>query len=220
FKLPDHYALDYHARFDIYGVLKGIPDPWRSYMAGGRPDISQDDFASGGAGFTTRRYSAVQLQRRQDRGIQHDVWASLQELGFLNEVPENTVLEFESVWAGAQIEVYRTGNCPPTFSDRDASSCKTLDPEPIFTGRVDEHGRVAIGNPFPGPEGTIVRKEGVLFIRVTLGEEIGIRWLDIRDFNLAHWTGFTESVRMRMNLASFEDLPSDFDWTVVYEEVN
>ena len=217
FKLPDHYALDFHAQYGRSGVLAEIPEPWRSYWAGDRPDISRTDFAMGGGGSTLRSYSALQLAERRARGIVHDPERAWSELNFLNQVPTNVVWDLGSGLAGAGVTVYRSQPCPSWYFNSDASACKTMNPVPVLEGQLDEQGRIAVGNLFAGYENIVPMKEGVLFIRVQAGEEILFRWLDVRDFTLAIWEGFGDSVMMRFNLASADDNPENFAWEVEYE---
>jgi hypothetical protein len=84
---------------------------------------------------------------------------------------------------------------------------------------LDERGRIVVGNLFARYEAKVPLKEGVLFIKVTNGDETWFRWMDIRDFNLAYWHGFTNSVLMRMDLASAADDPNQFSWEIKYREV-
>ena len=221
FKLPDHYALDFHPQFDINGVLAGVPEGWQFYSAGDRPDISRNDFAMGGGGSVLRRYSALKLAERRARGVTHDKERAWDESNFLAQVPAQVVWDFGSGLAAAPILVYRSQPCPEVYPDSWASACKILGSVPIFHGRLDERGRVAVGNLFSDFEDTAPpHKEGVLFVRVLVGEDYRFRWLDIRDFNLAIWEGFGESVVMRFNLASADTNPEDFVWDVSYESLD
>jgi len=131
--------------------------------------------------------------------------------------PTNVVWDLGSGLAGAGVTVYRSQPCPSWYFNSDASACKILGPVPVLEGQLDEQGRIAVGNLFAGYENIVPMKEGVLFIRVQAGEEILFRWLDIRDFNLAIWEGFGDSVMMRFNLASADDNPENFAWEVEYE---
>ncbi|GMR19339.1 MAG: hypothetical protein BMS9Abin34_474 [Patescibacteria group bacterium] len=214
--LPDHYALDYHASHDIYNVLEGIPEAWQYYWAGLRPGISRNGFAGGGSGFTLRRYSALQLQDRRDRGIAHDIDRIRFEMGFLAQVPQVSVLDFGPDFAQAQVLIYQSQDCPPEHTDRAASSCKILAADPVSDGLLDDRGRIAIGNLFAEYEIRVPIKEGVLFVKVINGEETWFRWMDIRDFNLAYWQGYQGKAVMRLNLASEWDIPSEFDWVIEY----
>lgn len=237
FKLPDHYALDFHLQNDNSGVFEqlpeGVAEEWLSYMAGGRPDISAGDFAMGGTGSTLRRYSALQLEDHRRRGVRHgsqvNGWEPWREIGFPSLASDNTVLDFGEWVAGGRILIYQSQPCPP---ERDAFNCKVLNPIPILEGVLNENGRIEIGNPFysPSEERTYQSwyKEGVLFILIIRDHELGtqfwFRWMDIRDFNLAYWSGYTGSVRMRMKLTrglanSLGETimpPSYFNWEIAY----
>lgn len=219
FHLPDHYGLNYHPQHDQSGVLTGIPEEWQTYLAGGRPDISHGDFAMGGGGFTLRHYSALQLRDRHDRGITHDNDRARRELGFLIRVPRESILDFGSDFAQAKILIYQTQRCPPEHPGSSSGYCKNVGPVPILDGLLNEDGRITIGNLFAGYKTIVPHAEGVLFIKVIDGNEVWFRWMDIRDFNLAYWHGFTNSVRMRMNLASAADDPNQFSWEIKYREV-
>uniref|UniRef100_A0A831Z2D7 Uncharacterized protein n=1 Tax=candidate division WWE3 bacterium TaxID=2053526 RepID=A0A831Z2D7_UNCKA len=219
FKLPDHYALDFHAQYDVYDILAEIPESWRFYSAGERPDISRNDFAMGGSGSTLRRYSALQLAERRARGIVHESGRAWPEMNFLAQVPQSVVWDLGPERAGANVLVYRSQPCPPDYFGSEASLCKILGPVPILKGQLDEQGQIAVGNLFSGYGEIVPHNEGVLFIRVQAGEEILLRWLDIRDFNLAVWEGFGEAAMMRFNLASADDSPENFAWEVEYEQM-
>jgi hypothetical protein len=231
FKLPDHYALDFHPQFDIAGVLAEIPESWRFYAAAGRPDLSNDDFAMGGGGRILRHYSALQLAERRTRGFTHDQERAWSEMNFLAQVPAEVVWDLGPDLAGARVTVYRSQPCPSWYFNSDASACKILGRVPVLEGQLDESDRIAVGNLFAGYENIVPMKEGVLFIKVQTGEEIRFRWLDIRDFNMAIWEGFGESVAtaaggvpleavmMRFNLASADDNPENFAWEVEYESL-
>lgn len=217
FHLPDHYGLDYHLQYDHYGVLVGIPEEWQSYSAGGRLDISRGGFVMGGGGFTLRHYSALQLERRRTLRITHNLQAVGIELaGFVGEVPQDVSWDFGPSFAGAQVLVYQT-----EWADQGGFLLygKVLSPNSVFDGYLDEFGRVDVGNLFAGYEITVPHAEGVLFIKVINGGETWFRWMDIRDFNLAYWHGFTNSVLMRMDLASAADDPYQFSWEIEYREI-
>ena len=221
FKLPDHYALDFHFQLDINGVLAGVvPESWQFYSAGGRPDISNRDFAMGGNGTVLRHYSALQLAERRVLGIVHDKERALADFGFFGQVPAEVVWDLGPDLADAPILVYQSQPCPPDNPNSAAYACKVLGPVPIFHGRLDERGRIGVGNLFADYEGAVIQKEGVLFVRALVGDEYRFRWLDIRDFTLAIWEGFGESVVMRFNLASADTNPEDFVWTVSYESLD
>ncbi len=219
FHLPDHYAFDLHASTDIHTLLEGSTELWQSFWSGRRPDISHGDFAMGGGGFMLRHYSALQLLDRRNRGNTHDNDRNRYEMGFLAQVPQVSVLDFGPESAGAGVLIYQTQACPPESPNRKASSCKILVPDPVLDGRLDERGRIVVGNLFARYEVKVPVKEGVLFIKVTNGDETWFRWMDIRDFNLAYWHGFTNSVLMRMDLASAADDPNQFSWEIKYREV-
>ena len=216
FHLPDHYGLDFYDPGGGDAFFEGINEWWRrTYLASARPDISRNDFAMGGDGLTLRHYSALQLSRQRRGETVVDPTT-----GFPAQVPQRVVLDFGPEFADAPITIYQTkasenANYKPYFA-------KELSPDPIVAGRLDGLGRILIAGEdlFRGSSQTVPYSDGVIFIRVEVGEAAWIRWMDIRDFNLAYWHGFTNSVLMKMKLASFEDDPVSFDWSIVYEDAD
>lgn len=66
-------------------------------------------------------------------------------------------------------------------------------------------------------EDYIEAENGILFmdVKTPAGERL-FRWMDIIDFSIPYWLGFTQLTIMQMQLASARDRQFNFDWKIHY----
>jgi len=219
---PEPYALSYFdyrpsLAIDENAVeLQDVPPQWKYYdIIKGRNDLGNTIMTN--ANSRLGPYESWFFYRREMAGDTHNLEKTMREATWSapNDIPECSIISFGKDYADSQVFVYRT-----TGNDNERSINST----PLVIARLDSAGSFIIGNPFKEftyldrRGGGILACEGTLLIKVYKNGVVHVRWMDVRDFNLAYWRGHESTVKMEMNIASEADDPQAFDWTIKYED--
>lgn len=193
-----------------------IPNSFARYEADARPDIS-----NGLMGQLRRKlgkYASLQLLRRVQRGSvhEHDKYDKEVAPHFPNEIPATATLQFGDKFTNADIEIYRSYEVKAETRERALKQ--------ISKGSLSAEGSLHIDPKqiFPvNKENMINAGDGVLLLRIlTKDGNENFRWMDIRDFNIAHWEGHTEHADMHLKLFNNQtvEIPQQFDWEIKYQQ--
>lgn len=72
------------------------------------------------------------------------------------------------------------------------------------------NGGIAVANPFStiySSAPNVVGTNSVLFVRVTKGDSVGYRFIDICDFNVAYWSGNQNSATYSLKISQWFNIP-------------
>ncbi|QQS39265.1 hypothetical protein IPM62_01470 [Candidatus Woesebacteria bacterium] len=225
--LPDTYSIDTVLSPTGNDILANVPQPWLTYMTHKRndrgPDLMNGGLYMGEASYRLDPYATWLLQRRFVQGWQHDLARAIPEgaWNFPHEVPNETTLEAKG-WEGASLTIFRTDGTEME---------KHLAEEPVFSGQFNQDGKITIGDPFEGvdnSDGFVPNYRSLLLLKATRPDgTIGVRYMDIGDFNMATGLKGEHSSRAEMRLiGGFADVsdpnvtPENFNWTILRNPID
>ncbi len=149
---------------------------------------------SGPYGFVWSPYEAAALNLIAGRRARCGNYNAPCNIGvFLQDLPQRNHLTLRLAdgrpMKGADVRLYRAGPGPGWYG-------KTIDNTPDAFYTTDGDGRIELPrNPF-NPGGSIVHtfghSNGVLVLRISHASGLFYRFLEVTDFNLAYWAGWTQ----------------------------
>lgn len=214
--LPDQYSLDFQN--DQATAVADLPKQWQVYHASRRNDISNDLMS---AGRFLNKYSLMQLRRRLPTQDVHNKEKSREGNWFFpNEIPARINLDFGSQFAGAKMQICRSFEPNPDKRPSPYERKKDLGVLGEFTLSPD--GLIKFNRDkllHPTQDKVIEAEISTLLLKITdnKGEKY-VRWLDVRDFNIAYWLGHKDEANMKMKAASKTDTPEGFNWEIQYSK--
>lgn len=208
--LLDPYKMDFSSKEQMPQNLFYLTPAWREYMASHRQDISRDDFMCE-VGNKISLFTDLQLKKRLAAGNVHRPEFVIETWRWNNEIPLVSSLDFGGRFVNADVNLYRTHG--------DASN-KILSQVGKFRASgsgVLEIPKADLFHPTEDDVRFVKDSEATLLFELKSQSSVrGIRWMDIRDFNIAYWKGFRDFAKLGLNVAAITDDPKKFDYTVKY----
>jgi photosystem II stability/assembly factor-like uncharacterized protein len=122
---------------------------------------------------------------------------------YLRDIPQSNVIEVRypdaSPVANALVEIYRAKPYPIWYG-------KTYEGVPDLVLYTDAQGRADLGAlPF-GSDGlvhTYGQSNGVLALKITAGNKVGVQFLEVTAFNLAYWRGNSQQAILPVTFSNW-----------------
>jgi hypothetical protein len=205
-RLNDQYNLDVNPG-SLFGdgLINTLPEAWKTYFNSYRINVSNEDLMAV-QGKKIQKFTALQLTRRQP----HNFSQSLND--YLGWNPEfspsvNLILKNGSaVVTPKTVRIYRSES---------GETAKIISGVPVYSGPLTGVNPASL---FPPPVNSLIPDNSatLLLVAADNADNVYYRWLDIRDFNTAFWTG---SSQMTVQTGSSTSAPTAIDWLIQYSRM-